>query len=250
MNDFLPRLLWSRLFFWENLALKVNGSERLRLQDVSLSVPDEPNDRVLATELNLCLSANDLIAINGPSGSGKSTLLRACIRMHPLEAGVIQVDGSDILDFHPPLLRQRIAYIRQFPVFSPGTVAESILEPFQWKSNTTDPPTKDQLALSMSEFGLDPSLLQQQTHKLSGGEAQRCALIRAILLKPDVLLFDESSANLDPQHEETFVRKVKEWVAEEQHAALWVTHNRELLKKLGASSYQLTSSGLVGEEWL
>jgi putative ABC transport system ATP-binding protein len=224
-----------------------NHAVRLELHDLALSVPDKSGDRVLAEGLKLQLFANSHVAINGPSGSGKSTILRSIIRMHPCTAGSVLFDGSTIEEYNPPDLRRRIAYVRQLPVFGHGTLAENLLEPFEWKSNGNNPPTEDQLISSLGELGLDSSLLGMEANKLSGGETQRAAVIRSLLLKPDILLLDESTANLDPDHEELFVQRVEKWVEEDNHAAIWVTHNRELLKRLNIETYQLTRSGFRRE---
>ncbi|MCB2211953.1 ATP-binding cassette domain-containing protein [bacterium] len=219
------------------------STPRLELHDLTLSVPEENGTRTLAEHLTLSLQANQLVAVNGPSGSGKSTVLRACIRLHEPASGTITLDGEAITSLQPPVLRRRIAYLRQFPVFTPGTVEATLLEPFGWKVDGSDKPAKQQLEQGLESLGLPASLLTQVTAKLSGGEAQRVALLRAFLVRPDVLLLDESSANLDPEHEATLVREIKRWVDEDNHAAMWVTHSRGLLRELDVDSYRLTPQG-------
>jgi len=167
--------------------------------------------------------------------------------MHPYAGGIILLDGSSVQEYHPPELRRRIAYVRQLPVFGPGTLAENLLEPYAWKSNGFTPPSEDQLISSLGELGLNSSLLGTEAQKLSGGETQRAAVIRSLLLKPDILLLDESTANLDPDHEELFIRRIEKWVEEDNHAAIWVTHNRELLRRLNVETYQLTPLGFNRE---
>ncbi len=225
-----------------------SNTPRLELNDLTLSVPDESGTRTLAEHLSLSLHANQLVAVNGPSGSGKSTLLRACIRLHEPDSGTISLDGEAITSLQPPVLRRRIAYLRQFPVFTPGTVADTLLEPFGWKVDGSEKPSKQRLEKGLSALGLPATLLAQETGKLSGGEAQRVALLRAFLVKPDLLLLDESSANLDPEHEGTLVREVKRWVNEDNHAAIWVTHSRGLLRELDADNVRLTPQGFEREE--
>ncbi|GBE30623.1 putative ABC transporter ATP-binding protein YbbL [bacterium BMS3Bbin04] len=222
----------------------VSSSPHLEFRDVSFSVADVSGDRLLTDHLDLQVPDNQIIVIKGSSGSGKSTLLRACIRLHEFNTGDILLSGRSIRDIAPTDLRRRVAYLRQFPIFSPGTVRESLCEAFSWQGITDPVPGDEELATSVLSLDLDMSILDQDAGILSAGEAQRVALLRAQLVKPEVLLLDESTANLDPEHEAELIAYVRDWVKLGRNSAIWVTHDRLLVNTLNTSCYNLSRSGL------
>jgi len=164
--------------------------------------------------------------IVGPSGSGKTTLLRCCNLLEAPEAGTVRFRGEDVRSFDPPRLRRRVAMVFQHPVLFRGTVAENLL--------VAEPglgPT-DQHEL-LERVGLDPGLLARDSTKLSGGEAQRACLARALATRPEVVLMDEPTASLDGAATARLERRAAE-LAAAGTPVVWVTHDLAQAGRLAA----------------
>lgn len=221
---------------------------RLLCDDVRLEVTSGNGDtRLLTQGLTLRLHEGELLPLVGPSGAGKSTLLRAVVRLHPLSGGHILLDGTPVGEIAPSRLRSRAVLLPQKPVFSPGTLRDILLEPFAFRSNDLSAPDEAGLASALEDVGLDDARLDDAVHTFSGGEQQRVALARVLLIRPSVLLLDEPTANLDGASSRAIVARVRQWVASDGRAAIWVAHEREVLDALGAEALRFTAEGLVGE---
>lgn len=148
--------------------LDVNGISRGPLQPTSLT-----------------LKAGACIAIRGVSGSGKSLLLRAIADLDPCD-GTVTLDGMRRDDMPATVWRQNVTYVAA----QAGWWAETVGAHFD------DP---DVAAPYFARFGLDPEAIDWPVSRLSSGESQRLALIRAIVQTPKVMLLDEPTSALDPE---------------------------------------------------
>jgi len=135
----------------------------------------------------------------GPSGSGKTTILMTLIGAVVPSNGMVRFDGELLTAQSLPQLRQAIAFIGQEPVMGAPGVRESLLLPFSFKANHTRLPSEDRIQQVLDELMLPPAILNKQTAILSGGEKQRLAVARALLLKKTVFVLDEVTSALDPQ---------------------------------------------------
>lgn len=151
---------------------------------------------------NICLEIrkNDFFAIIGPTGSGKSLLLEAITGLMPVDRGQIVLDGIDITDY--PVEKRNIALVYQdFALFPHLTVQQNILYGTRYH-HISEKEAAERLNSLVSTLGLD-RIVHRKTGSLSGGEKQRIALARALILNPEVLLLDEPLSALDPVfHEE------------------------------------------------
>lgn len=158
----------------------------------------------------------------GPSGSGKSTLLKTLNRMVSPDAGTVTFAGRDIRDFDPVELRRRVVMLPQIPVVFPGNIRENL----EIGCRFSERPVPDEGALVgalrmvnlRQNLGDDPS-------KLSGGEKQRLALARILLMDPEVLLLDEPSSSLDQETEKVIVDTVSSYARENGKTLVMVTHS-------------------------
>ena len=147
------------------------------------------------------IEKGDVVCIIGPSGSGKSTFLRCLNRLETPDSGKILLDGVDLTDPAADLNRQRMKMgmvFQQFNLFSNLTVKDNLLiAPIK-----TQKKNKDEMLQKAKEylevFGIADKL-DAYPHQLSGGQKQRVAIVRALMLEPDLMLFDEPTSALDPE---------------------------------------------------
>jgi putative ABC transport system ATP-binding protein len=170
------------------------------------------------------VSAAGVTALIGPSGSGKSTLLRCCNRLEAPSRGVVRFRGADLAYVDPRHLRRCVAMVFQRPTPFPGTCRENLL--------VADPALDDEGALQLlARARLDASFLDRDATKLSGGEAQRLCLARALAVDPDVVLMDEVTSSLDAAARialEELARKL----AIDGVPVLWVTHDARQMRRV------------------
>ncbi len=180
---------------------KTSGKVDLEhLLKVSLSSLHYVN-KVLLRDVDLSVQKGDRVLIVGATGSGKSSLLNSLNLMNHSYDGCITLSGKDIRTIRPEALRARICMVMQEPWLDPGTVADALDEPLHYATRKHHPfPHRERRVNELlSAFRLPDGILEQSTEKLSGGEKQRVALVRALQLDPEILLLDEISSALD-QH--------------------------------------------------
>lgn len=165
--------------------------------------------------------ANTITAIIGPSGCGKSTLLRAMNRTNELitktkRTGSLLLDGVDINEYDPLDLRNKVGMIFQKPAVLPTTIYENVAVGPRLYGVRNKAKLEEIVEQSLAGASLWKELkdrLHKSARRLSGGQMQRLAIARALALEPEVLLFDEATAALDPistQKIEDLMHKLKE----------------------------------------
>lgn len=181
---------------------------------------------------SLSLSVGECIAISGPSGAGKTLLLRAIADLDPNE-GLVCLDGRDRSTIVGPEWRRLVGYVPAEPGWWADTVGEHFSE---WTA-----------ALAfVRDLGFPEEAKAWPIARLSTGERLRLALIRALMVRPKVLLLDEPTAALDPSS----VAAVESLIATRVRAGLavlWVTHDAEQAKRI-AHRRLMVEGGQVREE--
>jgi polar amino acid transport system ATP-binding protein len=151
--------------------------------------------------INLTVHTGELVCLIGASGSGKSTILRSINLLEPIDDGQILLDGQDISDpeIDPQPIRQRIGLVFQsFNLFPHMNALENVmLAPRRVLKKSRAEMLPEAEAL-FQRFGL-ADRMKHFPDQLSGGQQQRVAIIRALAMKPDVMLFDEVTSALDPE---------------------------------------------------
>jgi tungstate transport system ATP-binding protein len=139
------------------------------------------------------IQQGEVLAIVGPSGAGKSTLLRLLNFLEPPTDGVITFDGQTVTAQPPLDLVRRVTTVFQRPTLLDRSVHDNVSFGLRLRGRAVD----GRVDAALAQVGLS-GLDRAQARKLSGGEMQRAALARALVIEPEVLLLDEPTANLDP----------------------------------------------------
>lgn len=159
-------------------------------------------------DLNFCVKENTILALIGPSGSGKTTLARCFNRMHDLYTnnhyeGRILLDNKDILDPKIDLieLRNKVGMVFQKPTAFPMSIFENVAFGLKLIGIKNKTELKDRATQALKDAALWDEVkdrFDKLATNLSGGQQQRLCIARAIAVNPEVLVFDESTASLDP----------------------------------------------------
>ena len=180
--------------------------------------------RITLEPIDFSARAGETIGIYGPNGAGKSTLLLALAGLLPLETGTIALAGQVLgQDLAPLAYHRRIAAVFQQPLLLRGTVAHNVelglaLRGIDRQQRRARPlPVLEQLGIA--------HLADRSAGTLSGGEAQRTSLARALVLKPEVLYLDEPFAALDQPTRRRLVQELAALLQAQQIATVVVTHD-------------------------
>ncbi|MDG5815717.1 ABC transporter ATP-binding protein [Chitinispirillales bacterium ANBcel5] len=150
------------------------------------------------------------ILVQGGSGSGKSTLFLTILGKHRPSEGQVFIDGNELDTAAMQMLRTYVAYLPQEPALGAQTVKDALLLPFSFKANKKLSPTDNILKNTLSDVNLSQEMLLRDISVLSGGEKQRIAIARALLLKRDLLLIDEPASALDEENETAILTLLKQ----------------------------------------
>ena len=206
------------------------------------------DDATILDGISFSVKKSEVIVIVGPSGCGKSTLLRCINALEPIQEGSITLDG-DVIERNSktlPLLRQRIGMVFQsYDLFPHLTVLDNILLA-PCKVQKRDKEEVKQEAMSLLErVGLKEKA-KSYPRELSGGQKQRVAIVRALCMHPEILLFDEVTAALDPE----MVREVLDVMldlAKQGRTMLIVTHEMQFARAI-ADRISFLDNGKIVEE--
>ena len=205
-------------------------------------------DTTILDGISFSVKKSEVIVIVGPSGCGKSTLLRCINALEPIQEGSITLDG-DVIERNSktlPLLRQRIGMVFQsYDLFPHLTVLDNILLA-PCKVQKRDKEEVKQEAMSLLErVGLKEKA-KSYPRELSGGQKQRVAIVRALCMLPEILLFDEVTAALDPE----MVREVLDVMldlAKQGRTMLIVTHEMQFARAIADRIIFLDNGKIVEE---
>jgi osmoprotectant transport system ATP-binding protein len=192
-----------------------------------------PDGTVAVDALDLEVPGGKTMVLVGPSGCGKTTSLRMINRLVEPSQGTILLDGTDIKDRHPALLRRGIGYvIQQSGLFPHRTVEDNIATvPVLngWPRKKARERARELLGL----VGLEPALAKRYPHPLSGGQQQRVGVARALAADPPVLLMDEPFSAVDPVVRASLQDQLLSLQAELRKTIVLVTHDIEEAIKVG-----------------
>ncbi|MFW6287595.1 MAG: ABC transporter ATP-binding protein [bacterium] len=184
------------------------------------------------------IKENEITCIIEKSGGGKTTLLKLLNNMITVDEGSLRFKDQIIRDYSPVELRREILMLPQNPVMFPDTIRDNFVKTLEYTQN--EPAGDEAYNDLLKKVDLDHSL-DTDTKKLSGGEKQRIALARVLLLQPRVLLLDEPSSSLDEETEEFISEMVVDYIKEQKGTLIMVTHSKSVADKYGETIITLNN---------
>ncbi|MBQ3512828.1 MAG: amino acid ABC transporter ATP-binding protein [Lachnospiraceae bacterium] len=222
--------------------------EQTILQTVALTKSFDTSPPVLKN-INFSIKKGEVVVVIGPSGCGKSTFLRCLNLLEPIDSGEIFLDGnlisSDKKNIHQ--YREKIGMVFQsYDLFPHKTVLENvILAPVLVQKRKKEEVKKEAEAL-LERVGLLEKK-EMYPRQLSGGQKQRVAIVRTLMMHPEVLLLDEITAALDPEMVREVLQVVLE-LAKEGMTMVIVTHEMDFAKAVADRVIFLDKGEIVEEE--
>ena len=192
-----------------------------------------PDGTVAVDSLDLTVEDGKITVFVGPSGCGKTTSLRMINRMIDPTGGSILLDGKDIRESDPPLLRRGIGYVNQHAgLFPHRTVLDNVATvPLLTGRGKRD--ARKKAAELLELVGLDPAFGKRYPAQLSGGQQQRVGVARALAADPPVLLMDEPFSAVDPIVRDDLQQQLLRLQSELDKTIVFVTHDIDEAIKLG-----------------
>jgi len=194
--------------------------EQICLLEVkNLSFSYEPNKPIFE-KLNFKVFKGEKVRISGKNGSGKSTLVKLLSGLYCEYEGELKLNESTYKDFNIDSIRTHIAYIEQDPYFFQGTVQENIL-------SVNNEINSDEIIKLFKQLGFNKPLeykIEPGGSNLSGGEKQKLSIIRGLLKKSDLYIFDEPTSNLDKDSRNI----LKNILEDSKNTAIFISHGDDL----------------------
>ena len=197
--------------------------------------------------VSLDVMKGEVVCIIGPSGSGKSTLIRCVNALNDIQGGVITVRGIDLTD--PKLdkleLRKRVGMVfQQYNLFPHKTAMENIMMAPMLVLKENEEDVRQRARDLMKKVRLEGKE-DAYPGELSGGQQQRVAIARSLAMSPDVMLFDEVTAALDPETVKEVLVTIKD-LAQEGMTCILVTHEMGFAREIADHIY-FTDNGVIVE---
>lgn len=219
----------------------------ISIRDVYKSYPG--SERPAVHDLSFDVPTGEVVALIGPSGCGKSTTMRMVNRLVEPDSGTIEVDGRDVREFQPEHLRRHIGYaIQGVGLFPHWTVAGNVAvvpRLLKWDDSRIAERVRELLEL----VGLDHDLYAAKyPGELSGGEAQRVGVARALAADPPVLLMDEPFGAVDPLTRDRLHAEFLGIQARLKKTVLFVTHDMDEAVRLGDRIVVMRDGAIVQQD--
>jgi putative ABC transport system ATP-binding protein len=190
---------------------------------------------------SFALEPGERLGLTGPSGAGKTTLLRAVSGLIDASAGAVRYRGQVPEGDGLPGFRGAVVYVSQTPSMLEVSLEENLRLPFSHAAIAAEW-DRGRATVLLSAVGVDPARMSQAARELSVGQAQRAALVRALLLRPAVLLLDEPTSALDDQRVALVETLLIETSDTEGTGIVIVSHRHEQVARLCHRTVDLSDS--------
>jgi len=187
----------------------------------------------------LQIQKEKITCIIGESGSGKSTLLRMLNDLQSPTSGTIEYNGKLISDYPPIQLRRDVVMLGQTPPLFDGTVKENLLMGLRLSEKPF--PNDDALRSALQTVSLDKQL-EDSASSLSGGEKQRLAFARIVLMDPPVYLLDEPTSALDSDTERRVMKQFTELARKKKKTIIFITHSQQLPEEIADDIIEISKA--------
>ena len=208
-----------------------NFDPEIRMEKLTFAY--DPESAPVISEIDLKIEPGERVAILGKIGSGKSSLLRLLMQFETPTDGAIAVSGIDLRQFDPAELRQHVGYLPQDPTLLYGTLRSNLKAGCPWVEDEAMLEAIESVGLSGFIRSLPRGIDQPVSEggrSLSGGQRQSIAAARALVERPELLVFDEPTSAMDTSSEKRFLGKLDEYLASSPERTLLVaTHKRSVL---------------------
>ncbi|XOY57319.1 MAG: ABC transporter ATP-binding protein [Rhodobacterales bacterium] len=186
-------------------------------------------------DVSLTINRGERVGLVGESGCGKSTLTRAILGLEPVQGGQITLDGAPVL--HGELaLRRKMQVVFQDPYgsFNPRhRVDRLITEPFHLLDNPPKGAARDKaIAKALTDVGLPSDAADKYIHEFSGGQRQRLAIARALIVEPDLIIFDEAVSALDVSVRAQVLDLIADICRKRPLAYLFISHDLSVVRSI------------------
>lgn len=215
----------------------------LTLNNVTVSFD---NDTILEN-INLTINEGEIVCIIGPSGSGKSTLIRTMNHMVVPTSGTVSFKGEELTSKNINMMRQHIGMVFQaFELFPHLSVLDNlILAPTYLKKMSKEEAINKAKELLTRVNLLDK--IDSYPSSLSGGQKQRIAIVRSMLMNPDIMLFDEPTSALDPEMVKEVLLVIKDLAKTGMTIAI-VTHEMEFAKEIASRVLFVDQKSILADD--
>ena len=221
-----------------------NGQPLIRVQDLGKSFGSIDVLKGITVDIH----KGDVVFVVGPSGSGKSTFLRCLNLLEEPTSGHIFFEGTDITDSRTDIdkHRQKMGMVfQQFNLFPHMDIMKNLtIAPMKLQGKGQKEAEEEAMGL-LERVGL-ADRAHAYPSQLSGGQKQRIAIVRALCMKPDVMLFDEPTSALDPELTIEILKVIRE-LAEEKMTMVIVTHEMNFAREV-SNRMIFMDKGLIVEE--
>lgn len=205
---------------------------------------------LILSYVNLEIRKGEFVYLIGKTGSGKSSLLQTLYAELPVEVGNAEVSGFNLNELkrkQVPYLRRKLGIVFQdFQLLSDRNITENltfVMKATGWKDKTS---IQHRIYEVLMQVGLGTKGFKMP-HELSGGEQQRVAIARALINKPEIILADEPTGNLDPETSEGIIKLLFE-ISASGSAVLMATHNYNLIEKFPSRIIKCENGKLLESE--
>jgi putative ABC transport system ATP-binding protein len=212
----------------------------LAFRNLAKKTPDE--HKLLFSGVTGEVFPGDRIAIMGVSGQGKSTLLLILARLAAADEGELFLHGVPASQIPGRQWRMKAGYVSQQAVMLPGSVEDNLRTASRLHRSVFDSTAAKTM---MASLGLEHLVWHKPAQELSGGEKQRLALVRSLLLPYDVLLLDEVTASLDQSSKHAVEVLLDEWQKTTKAALIWVTHDQSQASRVGRRTWMMDNHRLT-----
>ncbi len=193
----------------------------------------------------LYIEEGETTCIVGESGGGKTTFLKLLNHLVDYEEGTITYQDEDLHNLDAVLLRREVVLLPQVPVIFPGTIRNNLLIGLEFSQK--DLVGDSRLLEELAKVGLQKSL-DVDAEDLSGGEKQRLALARIMLMEPKVLLLDEPTSALDEETGEKITAYINKYLLNSSITLVMVTHSKKLAREMGKKIVTITNGAVTAIE--